>query len=579
MKSSLEKNHVLTHLLRNIRTQASDPTIKNLCERIEKGRLIPRAEFQRNFVWKNNTKIKSRLIESVFLDVPIPTIYTAEEEDGTEVVIDGQQRLLTFFTFLKNEYRLNGLEICEELNHKNYRALQEIDINLQEKIDEYPLRIIKILKDSDPSVRFDIFERLNRGSVKLNDQELRNCIYRGSFNDFIKEIIKNKDFQSLLGSKEHRRMQDAEFALRFFSLYELTYLKYKPPIRGFLNSFMSSYRNSDRKKLDEFRSVFKKTAYLVKTVFGERAFNLYTIQDNMEGKRDKRINQGLFDVLMIGFTDYDQNQIMPYKDSLKEELMWLMVHDKDFITSISGAGTGTKEKFSRKIEIWKASLKGTIGTPKTEPRSFSWELKFNLWEKQSVCAICHQQIETVEDAEIDHIHFYWRGGKTIPENARLVHRYCNRARRDNSNTITSNKNPNKELDGKITKTENLFRKRINAILSENDTEYWDSNIPENISKKVRERVHIQIRKHPYERDSFNSPEKKLEFCDIFDYLKIIKGNWGLFMNVIVSKESLEKHINSLNDLRNTLRHGREPNKVIKKSGEAAIEWFNNVLNV
>jgi len=277
--NSLDKEHVLSHLTRNIRTQASDPTIKNLCERIDKGRLKPQAEFQRKYVWKNDIKLKSRLIESVFLDVPIPTIYTAEEEDGSEVVIDGQQRLLTFHSFLQNDFRLKSLIVCEELNHKNYKALSDIDEALQEKIDNYPLRIIKILKDSDPSVRFDIFERLNRGSVKLNDQELRNCIYRGSFNDFLKNIAKDKYLQILLGSKDHPRMQDVEFALRFFALYELTYLKYKPPIKTFFNSFMERFRNIDNDKIEEFRKVFKQSAYLVKIVFGEQAFNLYTIVD------------------------------------------------------------------------------------------------------------------------------------------------------------------------------------------------------------------------------------------------------------------------------------------------------------
>jgi uncharacterized protein with ParB-like and HNH nuclease domain len=176
-----EEQDDLPLLRRTIRTQASDPTIKSLCDRIKKGRLNTQADFQRQYVWKNDAKLKSRLIESVFLEVPIPTIYTAEEEDGKEVVIDGQQRLMTFYSFLNDDFRLTGLEVCKELNHKSYKTLGLINESYQEKIDEYPLRVIKILKDSDFSVRFDIFERLNRGSVKLNDQELRNV--------FIEDIL------------------------------------------------------------------------------------------------------------------------------------------------------------------------------------------------------------------------------------------------------------------------------------------------------------------------------------------------------------------------------------------------------
>lgn len=578
-----EKTPVLSHLTRKIRTQASDPTIKNLCERIDKGRLKPQADFQRKYVWQDKIIIKSRLIESIFLDVPIPTIYTAEEEDGSEVVIDGQQRLLTFHGFLKNEFRLKGLTVCKELNHKTYKSLGDIDEGIQEKLDEYPLRIIKILRDSDSSVRFDILERLNRGSVKLNDQELRNCIYRGEFNDFLKNISKDKYFQLLLGSKEHIRMQDVEFALRFFALYELTHLKYKPPIKAFLNSFMENYRDIEDSKLEEYRRFFKKSTYLVYSVFGEEAFNLYTLQNDKTGKRDKKINQGLFDVLMYGFTRYDQNQVMPYKDALKEELYWQMVYNENFIGAISGAGTGTREKFIRKNDIWLKSVNEIIGYPKTEPRCFSWELKNKLWESSPVCSICEQQIESVDDAEVDHIEFYWKGGRTIPENARLAHRYCNRSRReqkDEENVIRIGKDYKFENpDNILTRVENEIRDRIDSVLSSQEFDYWSSYIPDQIKIKVDERINNHITKHPYEKDEFTLPEKKMGFCDILDYYKIIKSNWKVFENIFISKSEMEKYFINLNDFRNNIRHGRVMNNVARKNGEAAIEWISSVLRL
>ena len=415
-------------LKRIIRTQASDPTIKHLCDRINKGRLITQADFQRQYVWKNDAKLKSRLIESVFLEVPIPTIYTAEEEDGSEVVIDGQQRLMTFSNFLNNEFKLTGLEVCKELNHKSFKTLGDIDPTYQEKIENYPLRVIKILKDSDFTVRFDIFERLNRGSVKLNDQELRNCIYRGPFNDFIKTVAKDTDFQILIGSKEQIRMQDAELVLRFITFYDRTYLKFKSPMKGFLTNFMSDYRNIDSSKVNEFKKVFRQAVNLVKTVFGEKAFYLYSNKDSSSGKYENVINKGLFDVLMNGFTRYDQHQVMPHKDAIKEELFWLMTDDK-FLDVITGAGTDSTKKLEKKFDIWLNSLKTILGYPKSETRLFSWEFKKGLWGKNPVCSICKQKIEQLDDSEVDHIEFYWRGGNTIPENARLSHRFCNRSRK------------------------------------------------------------------------------------------------------------------------------------------------------
>ena len=63
-----------------------------------------------------------------------------------------------------------------------------------------------------------------------------------------------------------------------------------------------------------------------------------------------------------------------------------------------------------------------------EPRTFSLSLKKQLYETDPTCKICEQRIHDIDDAEVDHIQHYWRGGKTIPENARLTHRFCNRVR-------------------------------------------------------------------------------------------------------------------------------------------------------
>ena len=84
---------------RKIQTQPSDTPISNLCDRMTKGRLTVQAEFQRDYVWETKAELKSKLIESVLLKVPIPVVYTAEMNDGKEVVVDGQQRLKTFFDF------------------------------------------------------------------------------------------------------------------------------------------------------------------------------------------------------------------------------------------------------------------------------------------------------------------------------------------------------------------------------------------------------------------------------------------------------------------------------------------------
>lgn len=412
-----------------------DMAISELYNRFKKGRLILQPEFQRRYVWDD--KKASRLIESVLINVPIPPVYLAGEGKNWEV-IDGQQRLISLFRFygpLKlgnltlDELKLTrtGITILEDLRGKRYKDLPE---ELQANFDDYSIRVILIKKESDSDVKFDVFERLNTGAVNLNAQELRNCIYRGKFNDLINELAEDKDFLFLLGlDKPHPRMQDKELVLRFFAFYHKTYLKYSPPMKRFLNKEMEDYRDLSEDEKMKLRKVFEKCVNLAKTVFGQYAFRRFTpgTEKDPNGQWEKRFNRALYDVVMFGFSRYEKNQIVSKADIIKEELLWLMTHNDEFIDTVL-FHTDQREKVERRFKIWLNSLEEIVGTPQKEPRTFSWHYKRQLWENNPVCAICGNRINLVDDAEIDHIEHYWRGGKTIPSNARLVHRYCNRSR-------------------------------------------------------------------------------------------------------------------------------------------------------
>lgn len=417
---------------RRVYADKSDRSIYELFRKFQRGDLILDPEFQRRYVWDN--KKASLLIESVLLEVPIPVIYLAEEDNGKFTVIDGQQRLRSFFRFLNNEFKLRGLSVLSELNGKYFK---DLDKEKQRKIEDTTLRVIEIRKESHSDVKFEIFERLNVGAVKLNDQELRNCIYRGRYNDLIKELAEDKDFLFLLGLKEpHKRMYDRELVLHFLAFYNQTYLKYKPPMKQFLNREMENNRNISEEKIKELRRVFKETVSMVKSVFGDKAFRRFIPGDEKDpnGRWEiRKINVGLFEIIMFGFSRYNKNQIIPLSDVIREELLHMMTSDKEFIDSVSGSGTTSTAKVTTRFKKWLDALEKIVGMPKTEPRTFSWELKKQLYEQNPVCAICGNKIMVIDDAAIDHIEHYWRGGKTIPSNARLVHRYCNLKRGGRNN--------------------------------------------------------------------------------------------------------------------------------------------------
>lgn len=203
-----------------------------------------------------------------------------------------------------------------------------------------------------------------------------------------------------------------------------------------LNIEMRSHQNDDYEEFKTLEYQFKKSVQLIKHIFGKNAFNMYSVGLN-KSTFSKSFNNGLYQILMYWFIGYEKNQILPYSDLIREELLNLLIHNQEFIDTLTGAGTNSLTKLKMKFDIWGNTLKGVLNYPRHEPRIFSYSLKKQLFDENPTCKICSQKIHTLDDAEVDHIKCYWRGGKTIPTNARLTHRYCNRAR-TNSFSDSSN---------------------------------------------------------------------------------------------------------------------------------------------
>ncbi len=222
---------------RKVICEPKDQSIYELHRQNKKGNLKLDPEFQRFRVWEDDKS--SRLIESVLLDVPIPTIFLAEEQNSTYSVIDGQQRLGAFFDFLDNNLTLKKLNIMTELNGRKFRDLDETH---QNKIENKAVHTIVVRKESQPDVRYEIFERLNTGAVQLNHQELRNCIFRGNHNKLLGDLAEDKDFLYVMGlDRPDKRMRDRELILRFFALHRNTHHNYSPPMKRFLNNEMREH--------------------------------------------------------------------------------------------------------------------------------------------------------------------------------------------------------------------------------------------------------------------------------------------------------------------------------------------------
>ena len=220
----------------------------------------------------------------------------------------------------------------------------DLSEELQTKFDEYPIRIVKILKESHPDIKFDIFERLNRGSVKLNDQELRNCIYRGNFNALLRKLAENQDFLQIQKlSEPDKRMRDVEKILRFFALVDRGIQNYKSPMRTFLSSYMEEKRIITDKEIQEKTEQFKKCVELCQTIFGELAGHRWVKEeDDIGGYIATNSNDGVLDAQMFGFMEYSKHEVMP-KTSMIKDAYTDLVSTQSFSETIEIGTYSTKQ--------------------------------------------------------------------------------------------------------------------------------------------------------------------------------------------------------------------------------------------
>lgn len=391
--------------------------------------------FQRGYVWDRGKA--SRLIESVLLHVPLPIVYTAEDEKGRELVIDGQQRLMTFIGYLGNKFPgttatfpLADLKILKDIKGKTFR---ELDPKLQIAFRRFGVTVIKISNDTHPDVKFEIFERLNTGAVSLSAQELRNCIFRGRLNNRIKEWASSSEFKRVLAMKTPpSRMIHCEMVLRFLAFSHVTYMNYPGRMKKFMNDFMRDHQNALDERIEEWEKKFFFACDNVYTVFGAHAFRRYKLgsQRSRVGGWENPVNKALFDCVMVSFSRYEKRQIVAHKDGIRERVIDLMVNDQEFADSIM-LSTSDPGRVRLRFDRLEATLNQVIKTPSGERRGFTLREKQGLFDRDPTCGFCHQRIEHIDDAEVDHQTRYSDGGSTEPTNARLAHRYCNRVDRQN----------------------------------------------------------------------------------------------------------------------------------------------------
>jgi Protein of unknown function DUF262 len=319
---------------RKVVTQSYDLSIQTLKERWEnEDLLLP--EIQREYVWDNPRG--SRLIESLLLNIPIPVLYFAETEDAKWEIFDGHQRVRSVVRFLKNEFRLSSLSVLADFNGRRFHQLPARE---QRFLATRMMRAVVISIDSHPTMKFEIFERLNTGAVILNAQELRNSLYRGSFNSMLRSLVKDPTYRECIGtSAPRKRMVDEEFALRFFAL-SANLSGYRPPLKKFLNDYMRGVQNAAEEELEVLRERLLGTVQRINQVWGSSA---YKITDRQGRATERAPNRALFDAQMVAFDLVPASvRIIDQRKEIIREFAKLY-RSEEFLDSISLA-TGDRSR-------------------------------------------------------------------------------------------------------------------------------------------------------------------------------------------------------------------------------------------
>lgn len=176
-------------------------------------------DYQREMRWDEDRQ--SKFIESVLLGLPIPYIFVADISENEDLarleIIDGTQRIRTLARFIKNELKLNNLEKLESLNGFTFR---DLPLSRQRRFQRTTMRMIQLTEEADEEVRRDLFERINTGSVDLNEMEKRRGAKPGKFLDLVEELSKLELFRDLCSftETEIKKRDPQEFVLRFFAL-------------------------------------------------------------------------------------------------------------------------------------------------------------------------------------------------------------------------------------------------------------------------------------------------------------------------------------------------------------------------
>lgn len=297
-------------------TETNREKIPNFVKALEQPDYMQvRPFYQRRDRWDRPRQ--SLLIESFIMNIPVPPLFLYEKEFNKYEVMDGQQRITALQSFYAGEYKLSGLEIWKQLNGRTYSTLPS---QVRSGLDRRSISYIVVLRESTPEeedavfLRQTVFSRLNTGGIRLEHQEIRNCLFQGPFNNLLIELSTADDFRDAFGlprytvdeeepqapiRKEtmYQKMGDAESVLRFFALRHVD--NYARGMHGFLDLYMARAGTFSSEDLDFLRALYLETIDLAREIYGDLIFRPYNTES---GEWQSRAQKAFYDAVMVSLS-------------------------------------------------------------------------------------------------------------------------------------------------------------------------------------------------------------------------------------------------------------------------------------
>ncbi len=303
-------------------------------------------EFQRKrSLWTET--VKSQLIESLMIQLPIPPMYFDARDTNKWKIIDGLQRLCTLNEFLlEKKWRLTNLEYLADYNNCIMDDLPRI---YQRRIEEGQLAFYLILPETPEEVKYSLFKRINTPGLKLEPQEIRHALFQGKATKLLKELAETELFRKATGNDvPSSRMQDREMVYRYLALHYLGPNEYKNcSIDEYLNKAMAFLNEQDDNFIEQCKALYFESLECVYGIFGRYAFRRIS---KIREQDIKPINTALFEGWVNGVSQLNaQERVLLIQKKVDVKKLYIEELDKKS-SFYSDIGSGKYRSFIRRNE-------------------------------------------------------------------------------------------------------------------------------------------------------------------------------------------------------------------------------------